>query len=387
MGTVVHVDMDAFYCAVETLFHPEYAGRPLIVGGHRHSTRAVVASCSYEARTYGVRSAMPIAQAARLCPDAVFIPPRMHLYQQVSAQLHALLQEMCPVVEPLSIDEAFLDMTGCEHFFRDLEAMGRHIQNRVLEVTGCPASVGIAPNKLLAKLASDYRKPRGLMVITSADVPGFLLPLPVRRLWGVGEKTAAYLHSFGIETVADLQRMSEDWLVRHLGKPGVVLYQLARGIDTRPVRPPGPAKSIGREITFPSDVRDKATLVGHLRLLAADVSRRLAAEGRYGRTVTLKVRYSDFSTVTRQQNAGPGLQSASHIAGVAEYLLRQLAPRRPIRLLGIAVSQLCDFRQLSLFADPREPEVDNLLRALNSHPGLPPVTRAAALTLPKPPQL
>jgi DNA polymerase-4 len=341
--------MDAFYCAVEARLQPAYRGRPLIVGGYKHSRRAVVASCSYEARRYGVRSAMPIAQAARLCPQGIFIPPNFPLYRRVSAQLHNVFQQIAPVVEPLSIDEAFLDMTSRAHLFPDLETMGMTIKRRVFDAVGCTASVGIAPCKFLAKLASDLRKPDGLVVVRPKDIDALLLPLSVRKLWGVGEKTAARLAELGVHTVADLRQKSLGWLNQHLGKTGLLLYDLCRGIDERPVEPPGLPKSIGHETTFPTDLRARPVLSGELRKLSERVAQRLQRDGRYARTVSIKVRFSDFDTVTRQRRTPNGVRSAAQIMNAAETLLDSLEIRRSVRLLGVYVSDLIPFCQLELF--------------------------------------
>lgn len=349
MRIIVHVDMDAFYCAVETRHQPAYRGKPLIVGGHRNSRRAVVASCSYEARRYGVHSAMPIAQAARLCPQGVFIPPNFSLYRQVSARLHEVFQQMAAVVEPLSIDEAFLDMTSRAHLFPDPETMGLAIKKKVVDAVGCTASVGIAPCKFLAKLASDLRKPDGLVVVQPADIDTILLPLSVRKLWGVGEKTAARLADLGVHTVADLRQKSLGWLNQHLGKTGLLLYDLCRGIDERPVEPPGLPKSIGHETTFATDLRARPLLTKELRDLSERVAQRLRQDGRYARTVSIKVRFSDFDTVSRQRRTPHGVRSADQIMNAAETLLDSLELRRSVRLLGVSVSDLIPFCQLSLF--------------------------------------
>lgn len=349
MRTIVHVDMDAFYCAVETRLHPEYRGQPLIVGGHKNTRRAVVSSCSYEARRFGVRSAMPIAQAARLCPEGIFIPPNYRLYKDVSAKVHAVFRQLAPVVEPLSIDEAFLDMTSKAHLFPSLERMGHFTKERVYDAVGCTASAGIAPNKFLAKLASDLRKPDGLAVVRPHEIDALLLPMPVQQLWGVGEKTAQRLGALGVHTVADLREKSFAWLCRQLGKHGAVLYELCRGIDERPVTPPGPPKSIGHEVTFDNDLRWHPVLLKELEDISRRVAERLRQDGRYGLTVTLKVRFSDFSTITRQRRSPQGVRTAREIMNTATSLLHSVDPRRPIRLLGVSVSDLTSFQQLRLF--------------------------------------
>lgn len=387
MATIVHVDMDAFFCACETKVHPEYTGKPLIVGGYRDSRRSVVSSCSYEARQFGVKSAMPIAQAARLCPQGVFVPPNMALYRHVSRQIHDVFQQLAPIVEPISIDEAFLDMTGCEHIYPDLETMGHTIKQRVFAAVGCTASAGIASCKFLAKLASALSKPDGLLIIRPEDVDRILLPLPVERLWGVGEKTAARLRAMGIKTVAHLRSLDRAWLERQLGKAGGQLYELARGQDDRPVEPPGPAKSLGNEITLARDLRPGPALYAALHNLAAEVARRLQLDERYGRTVTLKVRYRDFTTLTRRSSLPRGLHTAPDLEAVARRLLRSLPQTQPIRLIGIYVSDLSKHQQLELFSDPRTLTVEQLMAKLNAQKHLPRVTTAAVLAeqMPSPP--
>ncbi len=379
--TVVHVDMDAFFCAVETLHHPEYAGKCLIVGGYKDAPRAVVSSCSYEARRYGVHSAMPIAQAARLCPHGIFVPPNMALYKEVSAKLHALFRQIAPVVEPVSIDEAFLDMTGCEHFYPDLAGMGRSIQEQVYKTTGCTASIGIAPCKFLAKLASDLRKPQGLYIITEDNVDAVLLPLPVNKLWGVGEKTTQALARHSIYTVAELRTKSQAWLQSMFGSAGAQLYALARGIDDRPVEPPGPAKSIGHEVTFAVDLPIRKALNEELPAIAQAVARRLQRDGRYGRTVMLKVRFSDFTTLTRQHTLPNSVVSVTDILRAATSLLKNVKETKPVRLLGIYITDLSKHQQLSLFADPRKQKIEQLLRRLKQQDPNCPITTATAFNI------
>ncbi|HHW09342.1 MAG TPA: DNA polymerase IV [Firmicutes bacterium] len=378
--TIVHVDMDAFFCAVELLRHPEYAGKPLVVGGRRDSTRAVVSSCSYEARAYGIHSAMPIQKAVRLCPHAIFIPPDHAAYVEVSSRIHALFETMAPVVEPVSIDEAFLDMSGCEHFYDDLTTMGAVIKQRVYETVRCKATVGIAENKLLAKLATDLSKPDGLMVIDRHNMDEILLPLPVRKLWGVGEKTAEQLASLNIHTVADIRKCGPDRLKNLLGSWGSAIYQMALGQDERPVETPKPAKSIGHEVTFAEDIPFGPALFDALSAVSHQTAKRLQKDGRYGRTVHLKVRFSDFKTITRSQTHSEGFNRASFIYNTALSLLKKIPPR-PVRLLGVSVSDLQTCRQTSLFSTTDEGRVDELLNKLNSGLKNPLITTAADLAV------
>ena len=351
MATIMHVDMDAFYAAVEILDNPEYAGKPLIVGGYKDSRRGVVSTCSYEARRYGIHSAMPIAKAAALCPHGIFIPGRMARYREVSNQIHAIFPEFSPVVEPLSIDEAFLDMTGCEHFYPSLEAMALSLKRRITEETGLTASVGVAPNKFLAKLASDKNKPDGLCIIYPHEVNSFLRDLPVGRLWGVGKKSEQELNKLGIYYVRDLLPYSLQELEAKFGSSfGPHLYNLARGIDERRVEPIHEAKSIGHEITFDDDVASLGILKSQLGRLVEDVGWRLRRHNLYARTVTLKVRYYNFKTITRSHTHETSFCDDDTIFQTAFSLL-QGVKLQPVRLLGVTVSSLSEAAQLSLFQD------------------------------------
>lgn len=351
MATIMHVDMDAFFAAVEVLDHPEYAGKPLIIGGYKDSRRGVVSTCSYEARKYGIHSAMPISRAVALCPHGIFIPGRMRRYKEFSDKIHAIFPEFSPVVEPLSIDEAFLDMTGCEHFYPDLETMAVTLKRRIKEETGLTASVGVAPNKFLAKLASDRNKPDGLCIIRPEEVEAFLRDLPVGRLWGVGKKTEQELNKLGIYYVRDLLRRPLEELEARFGAAfGQHLYNLARGIDDRRVEPIHEAKSIGHEITFEEDIASLAVLKSQLGRLVEDVGWRLRRHNLYARTVTLKVRYHNFKTITRSCTHETAFSDDDTIFHTAFRLL-QAEKLQPVRLLGVYVSSLTDSLQLSLFDD------------------------------------
>lgn len=367
--TIVHVDMDAFFAQVEALDNPAYRGKPLVVGGPRDSARGVVSTCSYEARRYGIRSAMPIRQAVRLCPEAIFIPPRMQRYVEVSRDIHRVLESFTPVVEPLSIDEAFLDMTGCEHFYADPWDLGTRLKQRLRQATGLTASVGIAPNKFLAKLASDKQKPDGLVIVTQDDVDAFLSPLPVEDLWGVGPKTAVRLRQAGLETVADVRACPLAELSRIVGRSGAAhLHALAFGRDERPVEPPGDPKSIGSETTFETDVPDGPELRAHLARLVAAVGRRLRRKGMYARTVTVKIRFPDYRTYTKSHSVADPFRDDDTLFREASRLLDAFALRRPLRLLGVSVSQLQRSVQTSLFA-PKEDRLTDVLDALNDRLG------------------
>lgn len=352
--TIAHVDMDAFFAAVEVLDHPEYRGKPLIVGGPRDSRRGVVSTCSYEARRFGVRSAMPLGQAARLCPQAIFVPGRMGRYAEVAGVVHRIFHEFTPVVESVSIDEAFLDLTGAEHLHPSLEALGRAIKDRLAAATGgLTASVGIAPNRFLAKLGSELCKPDGLLVVTEENRDRLLLPLPVGRLPGVGPKTEAELNRYGIRTVADLRRAPVEWLVERFGKSGPLLHQLACGLDDRPVSPGGDPKSLGHEETFADDLSDPQALRRVLVRLAGQVGRRLRQHGFAARTVTLKLRYADFTTFTRSHTRPSPFDDDDTILAEALALWTKAEKKQAFRLLGVHVSGLVPAYQLSLLPDPK----------------------------------
>ncbi|NLJ25376.1 MAG: DNA polymerase IV [Firmicutes bacterium] len=366
MAVIMHVDMDSFFASIEQRDRPELRGKPVIVGGLRDSKRGVVSTCSYEARKYGVHSAMPIAQAVKLCPHGIFLPGDHGKYAAVSQEIRQVFYQFSPVVEIISIDEAFLDMTGCEHFYDTLIDLGKAIKDRIYETVSLTASVGIAPNKFTAKLASEYRKPDGLVIINSDEVEDWLVPMPVTKVWGIGEKTARALATWQIHTIGDLRRCSQQFLIQQFGKQGQSLYLLARGIDPRPVLPDSETKSIGRETTFPTDVTEITKLRQVLANLVADVGIRLRRQELWGRTITIKLRYSDFSTITRSTTVPEPIDNDDEIFATAYDLLQRNIQRRPIRLLGISVSQLTSFSQASLFADPRREKLTELMDELNT---------------------
>ena len=275
---IIHVDMDAFYASVEQRDNPELRGKPVVVGG-KPKSRGVVATCSYEARKYGIRSAMPLSEAYRRCPHAVFLPVDFAKYRRVSQQLHKIFQDYTPLVEPLSLDEAFLDVTASLRLFGSAENIARELKKRIKDELNLTASIGLAPNKFLAKIASDIQKPDGFVVIDEDQIEAFLDPLPVERIWGVGPKTAEQLHELNVRTVRDLKKIDKPTLNRLFGQLGNQLYYLARGIDDRPVEPEREAKSIGREITFQQDLTDPEVLKTYLLDLSLDVGRRLRKAG------------------------------------------------------------------------------------------------------------
>lgn len=370
MRIVAHVDMDAFFASVEALLHPEYRGKPLVVGADPRSRRGVVATCSYEARVYGIRSAMPIAEAVRRCPHAIFVRPDMRTYAEYSRKALCALEALSPVIEPLSIDEAFVDMTGCEHFYPTLQAMAQAIQRAVYAATGLTASVGIAPNKFLAKLASESAKPRGTRVLLPEEVQAFLDGLPVESLWGVGPRTAARLKAMGIARVAHLRRRSPEELEAALGKAAARhLLALSRGEDRRAVQPESECKSISRETTFDEDVADGAVLRHVLAGLVADVGVRLRRAGLWAGAVTLKLRTPDYVTRTRRKKLPSPVQGDDAIFKEASALLAGAHRGEPLRLLGVGVSDLEAVRQPSLFegdaGDARSETIDRVIDALS----------------------
>lgn len=356
MRTIMHVDMDAFFASVEILDNPDYKGKPVIVGGRKDSPRGVVSAASYEARKFGVRSAMPISKAVVLCPHGIFVPGRMDRYQEISRQIHDLFPQVSPLIEPLSIDEAFLDMSGCEHFYTSLEDMGLHLKKLIKQETGLTASVGIAPNKFLAKLASDWRKPDGLFVIRPEDVQKFLYELPVNKIWGVGKKSEERLHQLGLYHVKDILPHSLEWLQKNVGEAlGNQIYHLARGLDERQVVANQKAKSIGQETTFSEDQESLPFLRHQLAQMSENVGWRLREQGFYARTVSIKVRFHNFKTITRSHSLNYSFNDDDTIFSEALQLLNDIK-LQPIRLLGVTVSNFSVGSQLSLFSSEDQPK-------------------------------
>ena len=354
--------MDAFYASIEQLDHPEYKGRPVIVGADPKAGkgRGVVAACSYEARKFGIRSALPISRAWKLCPQGVYVRPRMNRYVEVSQQVMEVFRRYTDLVEPLSIDEAFLDITGSVALLGPADEIARSIKKAIREATGMTASVGLAPNKFLAKIASDLKKPDGLVVLQEADVDQFLRDLPISRLWGVGPKTEARLHEMGFRTIGQLASASRESLVRTLGSLGEHLYQLSHGKDDRQVVPDWERKSVGTETTFDEDTDDRDLLLRTILELSDHVAERLRKDEYRARKVTLKLRYSNFSTHTKQHSLDRLIQTGDEIAAVARQLFSQFPLNRKIRLIGVSAGDLHrgreDPEQLTLFAtsNPKE---------------------------------
>jgi DNA polymerase-4 len=349
--SIIHLDMDAFYPAVEVLDNPDLKGKPVIVGGV--TGRGVVSSASYEARKFGVHSAQPMATAMRLCPQGIFLPVRMSRYAELSDRVFDIFQRFTPLVEPLSIDEAFLDVSGSTLLFGNPVEIAKKIRQMVREETGLTVSAGVAPSKFVAKIASDMNKPDGLTVVSPDRVREFLDPLPIAKMWGVGKVTQEALARIGIHTFRDLSRVSVELLEKKFGKYGPKMKILSMGIDERDVITHQEAKSIGNEETFDEDILDIDSAKKELLALAGKVARRLRHEGVSGKTVTLKVKYSDFVLITRSLTLNQFTNDGTVLYGTACGLLQKTETgKRPVRLLGISVSQLSTRggeEQLSLF--------------------------------------
>ncbi len=349
---IIHIDMDAFYAAVEQRDQPALRGRPVVVGGDP-AGRGVVATASYEARVFGIHSAMPAAHARRLCPEAVFLRPRFSVYREVSRELRAIMTRYTGLIEPLSLDEAYLDVSDCQQFSNSATLIARDIRRAIYDELGLTASAGVSYNKFLAKLASDIDKPDGQHLIMPEQGPGFIAGLPIGRFHGIGRATEARMKALGIQNGADLRAWPLERLVETFGKLGRRYFQLARAIDERPVVSERVHKSIGAETTFPQDLADTATMLAALEQLAAEVAANLERRGLQGQTLTLKVKYTDFHQITRSYTASRPLRGLPEMRALLALLLaRTDAASRPVRLLGVTASHLMprvEERQLSLF--------------------------------------
>ncbi|MEX2166376.1 MAG: DNA polymerase IV [Methyloceanibacter sp.] len=350
---ITHADMDAFYAAIEQLDDPSLRGRPLLVGPR--SVRGVVLTASYEARPFGVGSAMPMAKARLLCPQALIVPPRFERYQQVSAAIMRVFGDFSPAVEALSLDEAFLDMTGSERLFGDPEAMGQRLKAAVREATGgLTVSVGISSIKYVAKVASGYRKPDGLTIVPPAAAKAWLAPLPVSRLWGAGPKTEARLIALGLRTIGDVAAADPNFLSAKLGKLGLHFHTLAHAQDARRVEGGRLSKSLGSEHTLDQDIRDEATIKLHLRRAADTIGRRLRKKSYVASGVGVKLKTADFKTLTRQQKLAEPTDIAEQLYAVGAELLRKFRHPGPFRLVGMVAYDLVgvgDQREADLFGN------------------------------------
>jgi len=336
---IIHVDMDAFYASVEQRDDPALRGKPVAVGGS--AARGVVAAASYEARRFGVRSAMASVTARRHCPELIFVRPRFDVYKSVSREIRAIFADYTPLIEPLSLDEAYLDVTDHPTGIASATQIAREIKARIREATGLTASAGVSYNKFLAKLASDYRKPDGLYVIKPAQGPAFVEPLEVGRFHGIGPVTAAKMNRLGIVTGADLRAQSLEFLTEHFGRAGAYYHSIARAIDERPVRPDRERKSIGSETTFDRDVASHDELVAGVRPQIESVWTHCERHGVTGRTVTLKIKYADFQQITRSRTGEANVSTAAELERIGLALVSDLMPLpKPVRLAGITLSNL-----------------------------------------------
>jgi DNA polymerase-4 len=333
---ILHIDMDAFYAAVEQLDDPRLKNKCVIVGGT--SSRGVVSAASYEARQFGIHSAMPIYRAKQKCPHASFVPPRMGRYKEVSKKIMAVLRDFSPLVEPVSIDEAYLDITGCRRLFGGPREIAREIKRKIRETVGLTCSVGVASNKFLAKIASDMEKPDGLTVILPEQVAAFIDSLPIKKVPGVGKKMLRQLELLGIQTLGDVQQLPEKSLMKHLGKFGKRLRSLSAGSDDSPVTPHAPHKSISSERTLAADTRDGRLLKRYLLNQSGDVARQLRQAGLRAKTITIKIKDEDFKTATRRITIAVPTQSSETIYKHAARLLDEYKTTKKIRLIGVGTS-------------------------------------------------
>ena len=382
---ILHLDMDAFFAAIEQLDHPSFRGKPVVVGADPKGGqgRGVVSTCSYEARTYGIHSAMPISRAYKCCPHAIYVHPRGQRYAEVSRQVMAILQHYSPDVEPLSIDEAFLDVTSTSKIYGSPEDLAKNLKDKIRKETSLTASVGIAPNKFLAKIASDLDKPDGLVIVQHDNVQDFLHPLDISRLWGVGQKTLPVLQKLGIQTIGDLAGFSKETLIRQFGKMGDNLYNLSHGIDDRPVCIEHERKSISKEITFDKDVDDADELRQTLFYICNELAHEMRRKDIRGRTITLKIRLENFSTFTRSLTLHSAVNHCDtmfkHVFELFTWFKRGGSK---VRLLGVGMSNLDQGKgQLDLFDadDQRENRVDEVIDKIRTKYGDKSITRASLI--------
>jgi DNA polymerase-4 len=338
---IIHVDMDAFYASVEQRDNPDLRGKPVAVGGSRE--RGVVAAASYEARKFGVRSAMPSVTAKRQCPDLIFVKPRFEVYKAVSQQIRDIFAEHTPIIEPLSLDEAYLDVTENLQSIPLARDVALAIRAKIKEVTGLNASAGISYNKFLAKLASDYRKPNGQYVITPKMGPAFVENLPVGKFHGIGPATSTKMNALGLYTGLDMRNQSLEFMQTNFGKAGSYYYWISRGVDNREVRADRIRRSVGAENTFFSDLTEIEAMLSELQPLIDKIWRHCEDKGTRGRTVTLKVKFADFELITRSRTVAGAVSDRTELEGVSSELLKGLFPmKKAIRLLGVSISGFID---------------------------------------------
>lgn len=371
---ILHVDMDAFYASIEEREDPSLKGKPVVVGGSVEG-RGVVSAANYAARKFGIHSAMPMAQAVRCCTSLVRLPVRMDLYAQVSHQIRDIFARYTPLIQPLALDEAFLDVTASERLFNSAEHIGRRIKQDIQDELDLVASVGVAPSKFVAKIASDIRKPGGFVVVDQQQVQAFLDPLPVSRIWGAGKVTVALFDRMGIRTIGQLRRQSEAWLQSHFGKFGQHLWQLANGIDDREVVSDSQAKSISHETTFAEDLTDKDRLEAWLLHLTEQVAWRLRKHELKGKTVVLKLRHHDFKTITRSRSLAEATDSTDKIWQLTRMLFaNNWDKKNPVRLIGMGVAGLQHqdehLEQCDLFETVGHSKIDQLADDINARFGV-----------------
>jgi DNA polymerase-4 len=383
MRAILHVDMDAFYASVEERDRPELKGKPVIVGGT--GGRGVVAAANYVVRRFGVRSAMPMREALRRCPEAICVHPRMSRYKEVSSQVFEIFHEFTPIVEGLSLDEAFLDVTASQQLHGDPEAIAAEIRRRIRATTDLTASVGIAPNKLLAKIASDLNKPDGMFRIGADNLQATLDPLPIQKLFGIGPKTLPAVHAAGIRSFGDLRAAGDELVWRVFGKHGRLMRERASGIDDRPVEAHREEQSISAEETFDTDIKNGPDLRAHLMRLADRTATRLRAHDLAAGRVTVKIRRGDFTTFTRQRTVEPPTQDTAVVSRIAQSLFDDWSATRSaaaVRLLGVGVGDLRTLAQADLFSSgpAKESRLDAAIDGIRGRFGTELLTRASQLT-------
>jgi len=382
---IMHIDLDAFFVSVEQRENPALKGKPVVVGG-RPQGRGVVASASYEARAFGLHAGMPLTTASRLCPQAIFIEGSFPKYRQASQDFMAILADFSPYLEPLGLDEAYLDATGFESIHGSAHQMAVKLKQRIKAELGLSASVGIASSKVVAKVASDLSKPDGLLEVASGQERSFLAPLPVGKLPGIGKKTEQKLNALGITTIGKLASTPLATLKSHFGASGEVLHHFASGIDDREVEPPAPAKQISRETTFSQDTRDHSFLKATLRYLGERVGAELREEGKQAKTITLKLRYADFTTITRRQTLNQAFDSDQTIFDTGVKLLNRAlsGEKRAVRLIGIGVSSLTEAgRQLDMLDSQahRQKQLDRAIDRIRNKYGFTAIQTGRTLKL------